>query len=340
MPQAKDTLLRLVSLLKLIPRYPHRIASTTLQEKLREEGFHVDLRSIQRDLNKLAGPFMLLCDEREVPYRWSFDRNAPLDLSAMDTSTALALYLAESHLKTILPAAVLDQLAPQFRKARHYLDGLGHNDLAHWARRVRSVPNGKALIPAQIDPEIWARVSTALLERRQLKVSYLSRSKNELKTLRLHPAGIVSRHSITYLIASANDHTDIRHFAVHRIKQAKLLDETATDQPDFDIDQHLAGGLFRTSEPVKEVELVADVSPQIAWLLSETPLSAEQSLEPIESSSWARLRAIVSNNQELLWWFYSIGDQALIQRPTSWKIKIKDKLSRMNKTYKPHQQHN
>lgn len=67
MSQAKDTLLRLFALLRLIPTEPQRIATPTLLEKLRERGFSVTLRSIQRDLNRLSIPFSLQCNDSEVP---------------------------------------------------------------------------------------------------------------------------------------------------------------------------------------------------------------------------------------------------------------------------------
>ncbi len=164
MSEAKDTLLRLIALLRLIPRAPGRIATTTLLEKLKEDGFSVSLRTVQRDLDRLSIPFALQRDESSPSFRWSLSENAPIDLSAMDTPTALALYLAESHLQTLLPQSVLDQLGPQFRMARDYIDNLENNGLARWAHKVRAIPNGKSLQPAQIAPCVWDQTSTALLE--------------------------------------------------------------------------------------------------------------------------------------------------------------------------------
>lgn len=54
MAEAKDPLLRQIALLQLIPRAPRRISTTTLQEKLRDWGFEIDVRSLQRDLNRLV----------------------------------------------------------------------------------------------------------------------------------------------------------------------------------------------------------------------------------------------------------------------------------------------
>ena len=62
MSQTKDTLLRHFALLRLIPTEPQRIATTTLLEKLRDKGFTVTLRSVQRDLNSLSIPFLITHD--------------------------------------------------------------------------------------------------------------------------------------------------------------------------------------------------------------------------------------------------------------------------------------
>lgn len=333
MSQAKDTLLRLFALLRLIPVEPRRIATTTLLEKLKDRGFSVTLRSVQRDLGRLSVPFSLQCDTSEVPYRWSLTRDSTPELADMDAPTALALYLSESHLNGTLPQSVLEQLGPQFRRARNFLDGLGRNGLAHWARRVRTLPNGKALIPAPLAPRVWAHVSAALLEGRQLQVEYLSRSKAEGKSLRLHPLALVSRHSITYLIGTANDYDDLRQFALHRIQSAQLLDLPTNDPKDFSLDRYIAEGALSRRQAGDEAELIADVHPQVAWLLNETPLSERQSLEPISGNDWQRLRAQVPLDQETLWWIFGLNDQIRVHAPQVWVDEIRSKLDSLGRMY-------
>lgn len=332
MSEAKDTLLRLIALLRLIPRTPGRIATTTLLEKLKDDGFSVSLRTVQRDLERLSIPFALQRDESSPSFRWSLSENAPLDLSAMDTPTALALYLAESHLQTLLPQSVLDQLGPQFRMARNYLDNLENNGLAHWAHKVRAIPNGKSLQPAQIAPRVWDQTSTALLERKQLQISYLSRSKSELKRLLVHPTGLISRHAISYLIGSVDGYDDLRQFALHRIHQAECLETLARARDDFEIERYIRQDL-NTNKSIEQVELVADVSPQIAWLLGETPLSIEQNLEPLEDSDWHRLRARVPDDQETLWWVFGLGENVRVLEPTRWIDTIRGRAAKLERLY-------
>lgn len=58
MSEAKDTLLRLIALLRLIPRALGRIATITLLEKLKDEDFSVSLLTVQRDPDRLSIPFV------------------------------------------------------------------------------------------------------------------------------------------------------------------------------------------------------------------------------------------------------------------------------------------
>lgn len=336
MSESKDPLYRYLALLQLIPRWPHRIATPVLLEKLRERGFDVTVRSLQRDLSVKLANFPIVPYTDEKPYRWGYSQHAWFDpgtLPVPDIPAALALYLAESHLSNLLPQGVLDLLGRQFRNARDYLDGMQSNGLAHWARRVRSLPNGKTLLPAPLQPQVWEQVSTALVEHCLLQVDYRSRSKGNAKTLRLHPAGLVSRHSISYLIASVDGYDDLRHFALHRILKARALDTPARQHEGFDIDRHIESGAFAWRQSPEAVELIADISPQIAWLLDETPLSPQQRIEPLEGSDWHRLHARVPLDQETLWWIFGLNDQIRVHAPQVWVEEISRKVERLRGMY-------
>lgn len=313
----KDPLIRSLVLLGLIPRYPRSASVQELKTALERRGFSVTARTLQRDLaDKLGLRFPLICQNDGQTFRWSFDSQAQINLPALDTAAALAMHLAEGHLRHLLPPGVLAQLEPQFAEARRQLQSLDHNSLSHWAQRVRAIPNGKALLPASVDGQVWGQVAAALLERRQLQVNYLSRSKGETKALRLHPVGLVSRGAVSYLIATVGDYDDLRHFALHRIQHADVLDEAARPSDDFDIDAYIPTAAFTPRQGTGTVELVADVHPQVAWMLRETPLSTDQQLEPLADGDWLRLRASVPDDQETLGWLFSMGEKIKVLTPS------------------------
>lgn len=250
------------------------------------------MRSLQRDLNRMVElNFPIDRHDEERPYRWSYKEFAQLNIPQHDTHTALTMHLAESHLHQLLPQGVVQQLAPQYRAAREHLDNLAKNQLVRWPQRVRTMSNGQALIPAEIAAPVWTAVSEALVGLRQLRVRYRSRSKGGgYKTLRLHPQSLVSCHAMSYLVAMADDYQDLRHFALRRIEQAEVLEQTkpARQRDGHDIDAYIARGAFgspRTNGALGElVEFVADVDSQPAWLLRETPLAQGQELTPLLES--------------------------------------------------------
>lgn len=330
----KDRLFRLIAILRLIPREPGRISTTELRNKLAAQGFDVKPRTVQRDLSgKLSIEFPLLCLEEGNTNYWSFRADAPqMNLPALDMSVALAFLMAESHLEKVLPHSTLRLLTPYFDQARKQLEAQDQLSTARWNKRVRTLPNGKSLLAAVVNGEAWATVSTALLRDQCLRVSYLSRGRDEPRELQLHPAGLIARHSQSYLLARVDGYNDIRQFALHRIHQAKCLDIPAVVPDEFNIDHYIQGSLNNPA-PAEMVELVADVSPQIAWMLSETPLSTEQSLEPLENSDWQRLRAWVPDDQETLWWVFGLGENVRVQQPTEWVEHILTRINDMGSLY-------
>ncbi|WP_211659932.1 helix-turn-helix transcriptional regulator [Pectobacterium versatile] len=113
----------------------------------------------------------------------------------------------------------------------------------------------------------------------------------------------------------------------------KLLEESASEQDGFDIDRYIKSGAFSSQQNEQEVELIADIQPQTAWLLCETPLSHQQSLEPLPDSDWYRLRALVPLDQETLWWIFGLNDNIRVYEPNVWVQEIKKKMERLRQMY-------
>lgn len=343
MPKIQDTALRYFAILKCIPKYPHKIATSTLSDKLADRGYSISDRTLQRDLKTLVSLHPIMCYSDEKPYRYGYIKDAILPNTGMDTQTALALTLAQDHLKKIMPQTALHLLKNKFKEAEQHISGHGENVLAHWSTRVRAIPNGKSLLPAEVNEDVWSNVSEALINKKQLKVVYRN-PKGELKNWNIHPQGLISRHSANYLIVTINDYQDLKMLALHRIQKA---DNTHNACHQFDekiINDYMnsnatgwaydkennSGGLIE-----KEITLVADVSPYTASVLNETKLSEQQTLEPVANSDWRRITATVPNNQETLWWIYSLNSNIHVHEPKEWVEEIKQNLERVQGMYFP-----
>ncbi|MFD1385017.1 helix-turn-helix transcriptional regulator [Rhodanobacter aciditrophus] len=182
-----DTLFRTLSMLQIIPKEPGYKATSTIHAALEEKGFQVSLRTVQRDLNAMESHLPLICLEGDGERRWSLSASFNDSKLGLDTPTALTLVLAHEYLSDLLPQIAVDQISSQFKAAQQYLNALPSNHYSGWANRVKAIPNGKTLIPAQIKAGIWEAVSEAALEEYAIEVTYLSRKHNEPKSYTLHP---------------------------------------------------------------------------------------------------------------------------------------------------------
>ncbi len=138
---------------------------------------------------------------------------------------------------------------------------------------------------------------------------------------------------MSYLLASVDGYDDLRQFALHRIQSIRMLETEAREQPDFNIDDYIARGCFSQCQGDERVELVADIHPQIAELLSETPLSDEQSLDDLPDVAWKRLCVRVPLDRETLWWIFGLNENIRVHAPQIWVDEIRQRLKSMHQFY-------
>ena len=330
-----DTQLRQWAMLKRIPQHPRQIAARELNERLGLDGFEVGKRTVERDLVSLSAIFPLISDERSKPYGWSWSKDAEaFALPAMSPLQALTLELAHDHLANLLPASLLDTLAPYFKCAEGVLNsGDGVKKLASWRKKVAIVSAGQPLIPPNYSEEIIEAVHSALLADQQLEISYTSREHSETKTYPAHPLGIVQRGAVTYLVARLYDYTDIRLFAVHRIQAAKVLDQPANTPEGFNLSQYISQGAFGFEES-GAIKLIVRFKTAAAEHLWETPLSLDQEIVP-DQSGWVRLQATVPDTAQLRWWLKGFGGEVEVLEPTSLRDEFVNMAQSVGAIYNP-----
>ena len=335
MQSQNDTLLRQLEMLRNIPQHPRQITARELTERVETEGFAVSKRTVERDLLSLSEIFPLISNERSRPYGWSWSKDAEaFALPGMSPLQALTLELAHDHLATLLPASMLETLAPYFKCAEGILSsGEGVKKLASWRKKVAIVPSSQPLIPPHYSEEIIETVHSALMSEQQLEISYKSREQGETKTYPAHPLGIVQRGAVTYLVATLYDYTDVLLFAMHRIKSAQVLDQPAKPPKKFDLAKYISQGAFGFAES-GEIKLVARFTVPAAEHLLETPLSRDQLIEP-DKPDWVRLQATLPDTAQLRWWLLGFADQVEVLEPTSLREEFVNMSQSLHVVYHP-----
>ena len=273
------TLLRQWKMLRHIPRLPRKISTAALMEKLRAADFEVDLRTIQRDLNKLSEVLPLTSDQAK-PQGWSWKENADqFDIPGMEPQVALAFQMAEGHLQNVLPKSTLDFLQPWFSTGKNVLDEHG-NGLSKWHDKVRVLPRGIPQRAPEISGEVAAAVYQAVLQEKQLKLTYVANTEiPEPREYIIHPLALVVRDRVIYLVCIFDGYTDPRQLALHRIRQAEILEASCQRPEAFSVDAYIAEWGFQYALLRKSIRLEAEFRKQVAIHLHESPISDDQTIE-------------------------------------------------------------
>ena len=321
MGEKNNTLFRTLAMLQIIPKEPGYKATSTIHTYLEEKGFKVTLRTVQRDLSALTNHFPLRRVDGEGEYRWCLCSTAADFKVGLDIPTALTFVLAKKYLLGLLPQIAIDQISAQFEASQQYLDKLPGNDYSDWTNRVKAVPSSRTLIPAVIKDGVWETVSKAVLEKFAIDVTYLNRKRNEVKEYTLHPQGIVVRNSVSYLVASANDYSNPLQFALHRIQIAVPSLKEFISLDGFDLNDYISRGELGYLLSNRNIELKARVKEDLAWTLSETPLSVNQKLEKLVDD-WYMLTARIPDEQQTLRWLQGYGSAVDIIKPLDWREHI------------------
>ena len=312
-----DTLLRQWQMLRTIPRYPIKITASEIRDRLIASGFEVNKRTVERDLVSLSEVFPLLADEREKPFGWSWKKEAmPLDVPSLGNGEALAFKLIEQFLQSLLPHAVLAQLAPYFQMAGQRLSALPKGSSMHaWPDKVRVVQPTQTLLPPKIDPKVQQAISDALLFERRIAIRYQRRGEDKVNEYVVHPLALIQRGAISYLAATLFDYTDIRLLALHRVRSANILDERSSRPKDFDIDDYIASGALGFGKG-KTIKLEAIFKAEAAEHLYEMLLSEDQKIMLLADDR-VRVKATLVKTAQLVWWITAFGDNVEVVKPTS-----------------------
>jgi predicted DNA-binding transcriptional regulator YafY len=329
-----DSLARQWHMVRMVPRYPQKITVQAICGRLASAGFEITQRSVQRDLNELSNFLPLQCDEREKPYGWSWQKDAPsFDLPGLTVPEAITLAMAEYFLQNLLPQPMLRQLQPQFQAAHKILatQGAG-NHRRTWLSKVVSVSATQPLLAPKIDAEVQSVISGALLNERQALIRYRRRSEAKAITARIHPLALIQRGPMLYLCCRFFDYDDLRTLALNRISSVTLLEESTVYPKGFSLQEMADKGVWGFGAGEKE-KLEAVFSPGYGDHLYETPLSRDQVITVLHDGA-LRIEATVADAPQLLWWLLGFGEGVEVIRPAKLRQAIVLAVNNMAAQYK------
>ena len=331
---SNETSIRLIHLLRYIPKYPSKRSLKNFQDHLSNLDFDVSNRTIQRDLVKLSRYFPLVCDERSTPYGWSWIKDSKgSDLAAMDKMEALSLSLAHKFLEPLMPVEGYDRIKNLFDQANNILESSDKSHLKKWRDRVRVLPQTQRLISPSVDQEVQTKIYDALLNGWQLEVQYLKANAKKPERRIVNPLGIVLQGIVHRLICTMDsDVENIRHLPLHRFKGVNANGENLVEPEDFSIDEYLENQSLSLLRSKKDLKIEVLFEALAGFHLTETPLSLDQKSIETEGGK-IRITASVADTEQLRWWLFSFGENVEVLKPKSLRDEFKERSRSLNRLY-------
>lgn len=328
-----ETVMRYIKMLELLPRHGAGITAADMHAKLRNLEFEVDRRSVERDLNNLSVRFPITVSGSR-PSLWHWTPQAPqMLLPGLDPATALTYELVSRYLAPLLPRRLLTTLEPQFTAARHALNDLKVSAVGRWSSKIAVVPQAQPLLSPDVAADVTEVVYESLLSNRRFEVSYRAVESARAKHYPINPLGLVLHGSVLYLVGTARDYPDPCLFALHRMSNAKTLDEPATVPDGFDLDRYVREEHAFEYPNGGDIRLELRATRWLAQQLDERRLAADQTISPIGDGGYLRLRATVADTGQLRWWLRSFGTEVEVIRPVKLRREMAAEFAALAQRY-------
>jgi predicted DNA-binding transcriptional regulator YafY len=311
------TLYRQWSLLQRIPRAPRKVSSSQLLDALEARGMKTTLRTIQRDLIKLATVFPLDADEHR-PQGWCFRASvAPVLMPGMDPLAALALVVLDGAAERTVPRAMLGGIKDHIEQARGVLSASGLEK--SWLQKVRSVGRSLPMAAPKVRDDVVASVHEALLGGRRLALGYRGRAAAQGARERYEV-----RDALSYLVAQCGD-GDAKHFALHRCLSAEVLDEPGRPLSSEAREAEIARVAWGIQVSKVPLALQVAFNPDATRSVVESPWAKDQAELRTRQDGWTVFRMTVPDTLLVRSWVLSFGDAVEVLSPKSLRAELKQK---------------
>ena len=318
------------NILSMVSRAPLSIKD--VHSRLIQSGINVSKRTIEKDLKRLPDEFpqMIEVDDSSKPYTFRQPKNAR-KYSGMCPEEAVCLELAYTYLNPLLPNTSLNDIKPYLKEAEAVLSEHASTKMRRWKDKVQTINEGFQLKQAQIKEGILQNIHKSIWDGRTIIAKYKSARSPEPKDYLLHPAGIVNRGRICYLICSFDERPNVTYLPLHRFYKINIVQEQPSrhiNSKVTDLTKNLLG--FKVEN--KNINIKLKFSKIAGFHLYETPISNSQKISQ-SKDGYIIVEDSVANNSELRWWIRAFGDDVEVIKPIILRNEFRKISKRMVKLY-------
>ncbi len=318
-----DKLNRLYKLHNLFRSRRRPVALTTIQQEL-ECSERTARRVIAELRDELYAPIEYNREQNgysysqqryELPGLWF----SPTELHALLTShqllSALQPGLFEPYISTIR-TRLNDLLSHQTA---------GNPEIA---RRVRILQ----IASRPTDPVVYSTVASALIARKQLRLLYHGRGRDETTERTVSPQRLVYYRSNWYLDTWCHLRKGFRHFSLDRLHPIEIIDETAHEFSEAELDRHFASAYdIFAGEPSATASL--RFTPSAARWVADEQWHPQQQSSVLPDGSY-ELKVPYSRPEELVMDILKYGPEVEVLAPVELRERVAVTLSAAAEKYR------
>jgi predicted DNA-binding transcriptional regulator YafY len=285
------------------------------------EALEVSPATFKRDLS-------YLCDRLNAPILWDRELNgyrlnrddpraATFELPGLwfNASEAHALLTIEALLDNLQPGLLTAHIAPLKTRIEGLL-GKGDHALPEVRKRIRLLRQAGRLVPI----EHFETVSHAVLARRRLKVRHYNRGRDEELEREISPQRLVHYRDNWYLDAWCHLRDGLRCFALESIREASLLDGTARQVAESDLNEELASSYGIFTGKADKVAILRFSPERARWVAGETWHPSQKA--SFDTSGHYLLEIPYRDHRELMMDILKYGSDVEVLSPKALRVAV------------------
>lgn len=177
----------------------------------------------------------------------------------------------------------------------------------------------------RLDDVSFRRVTTAVLERKQVDFSYRARSTGDSSVRHTSPQRLCHYRDNWYLDAHDHARRGLRSFALDRISAVQILDAAAEDLPEDQLDAHFASSYGIFAGPARAWATICFSAHAARWVADERWHSQQRGR--FLADGRFELQLPYGNARELLMDVLRYGPDAEVSAPVSLREEMKALLT-------------
>ena len=260
-------------------------------------------------------------DRERNGYHYAQDRQGLYELPGLwfAPDELYALMVSHKLLADLQPGLLGNHISPIKKRIEHLLTHQYAGNL-EISRRVRIFQ----LASRPVDMQHFRMISGALLERKQIRVLYHGRGRDETTERIVSPQRLVYYRSNWHLDAWCHLRNALRNFSLDRLHPIEVMTEPAKELADDDLDKHFAPGYGIFSGEARHVAVLRFSANAARWVADEQ-WHPEQKNKILQDGTY-ELSIPYSNDRELMMDILKYGPEVKVLAPEALKDRVAQQL--------------